>query len=265
VSIREGGYIKLPRGLESSPLWKSLTAVQRMVWVQLLWCANWKEDVCWYGTKSFPMKRGQLAHSEAEIARRAGVSRKVVRVTIAKLIMHGRIGREKGPLEGQAPFIVTILDYDGFNGAVEQEGPRLGYGEGPARALGGEVREVEKEAQQAESRWNPSGVELHPIPQRWPLAEKLRLELTARFAPQANGGKGLRLPNTAATLEQLERDIEHIGFDAILCEAIRYGLEKNAGANIRSLNFWTGRLNSFAQPEKVPRAAPKPEGRQLLT
>lgn len=156
---REGGYIKLHRRLKSWPLWRSMSPLQRMVWLEMLFAANWKDDVLWYGTKRIEVKRGQLAHSEAELARRAEVGRKVVRDTIAKLLAEGAISREPGLPEGQCPHITTILNYDRYQGNDDDEGPakgqggaKLGPSSGPARALREEWEEGKKEERAPEDK-----------------------------------------------------------------------------------------------------------------
>jgi hypothetical protein len=148
---REGGYIKLHRQVHSWPLWRSMTANQRMVWVELLFLANWKDDSFWYGTHRIEVKRGQLAHSEGVIAKSARVGRKVVRDAIEKLQAEGAVRREKAQVEGQGPYLITIVNYDKYQASDAQEGQVLGQGRarvGPGEGQGRALREEGEEGEE---------------------------------------------------------------------------------------------------------------------
>jgi hypothetical protein len=121
---REGGFIKLHRQLESWPLWRAMPVGQRMVWIQILLSANWKDDSMWCGNQRITVKRGQLAHAEMEIANRAGVGRQVVRDALNKLQREGAITRQKILQGNHSPWLVTIVNYDRFQGQDEEENPR---------------------------------------------------------------------------------------------------------------------------------------------
>lgn len=150
---REGGFIKLHRRLRSWPLWRSMTANQRMVWIEILMLANWADDEFWYGTTRVTVKRGQLAHSEDAIAKGAKVGRQIVRDTIAKLIAEGAITREKTLQGNQSPHIITVVNYERFQGRDEDENPhtnQAGTREEPARNQRGTPREEDQEDQEGE-------------------------------------------------------------------------------------------------------------------
>jgi hypothetical protein len=188
---REGGFIKLHRRLESWPLWQSMTALQRMVWIQILLSANWKDGEGWHGTRRYIIRRGQTSASEEEISRRARVSRRVVRDAFAKLLKEGAIGREKVPLEGQAPYLVTVRNYDKFQSTEEEEGPRsgqegtkVGPSSGPDRALIEEGEEVKEGKKEAAAGPLPIGRLPSALPSpaevdsaRWPAIEQLAQHL----------------------------------------------------------------------------------------
>lgn len=145
---REGGYIKLHRRLKSWPLWQHMTALQRSVVVEILISANWKARDTWIGT----VGRGELAQSEETLAREAKVSRKVVRQTIALLVSEGFLarrsggdrattGNEKGRPQGRNPTVLTVVNYERYQGGDftedQNEGqPRASTGpaEGQPRA-----------------------------------------------------------------------------------------------------------------------------------
>jgi hypothetical protein len=93
-----------------------MNAGQRVVWIEMLFAANWKDDEFWYGTKRIIVKRGQFAHSEDELARRAKVGRQVVRSTFALLVTAKAITRETSPLGNRSPTITTIVNYERYQG-----------------------------------------------------------------------------------------------------------------------------------------------------
>jgi hypothetical protein len=165
VDLREGGFIVLHRRIRSWPLWHFMSAEQRMVWVQILLDANWKDSEAWDGAERFTVKRGQMIHSENTIATNAGVSRKVVRTAIAKLITEGAVERKPALGRAHGPHLLTVVnyskyqDYDGDAGPPSgQERAKDGPSEGPARALSEQVEQEEpvepkKKPSAADAAW----------------------------------------------------------------------------------------------------------------
>ena len=83
---REGGFIKLHRRVLSSPVFASMSAEQRGVFTTLLLLANWKDNTILVGDQWVVVKRGELFHSLASIAKASNCGIRVVRTTIAKLM-----------------------------------------------------------------------------------------------------------------------------------------------------------------------------------
>jgi hypothetical protein len=164
VDLREGGFIVLHRRIRSWPLWHFMSAEQRMVWVQILLDANWKDSEAWDGAERFVVKRGQMIHSENTIAASAGVSRKVVRTAIAKLITEGAVDRKPALGRAHGPHLLTVVNYSKYQDYSDEAGPQSGQerakdgpSEGPARALSEQVEQEEpvepKKTPAADAAW----------------------------------------------------------------------------------------------------------------
>ena len=122
--MADGGYIKLWRKLEQWLRERGATPAQKWCTVEMLLMANWRDEG--------DIPRGSFASSERDIARKAQVSRKVVRATQALLLR----GDDDGPfisivtraqLGAQASSTYTIENYSRYQGRDCDEGP----GEGP--------------------------------------------------------------------------------------------------------------------------------------
>lgn len=123
---REGGFLVLWRRIQSWPIWRSFTAQQRMVVVQVLFAANYKPSTIWRGDTEVVIARGQFVDTEETIAKRAKVSRKVVRTVYERLEAGKFMEREKGHHAGPYPRITTILNYDRYQTPEKREGQQEG-------------------------------------------------------------------------------------------------------------------------------------------
>lgn len=171
---REGGYIKLWRRIESWPLYQSMTGPQRLVVFTLLLGVNWKASEVWLGELKIELAPGEWMVSELALARKAKVSRKVVRVALAKLVTEGflslrevarRYGSEwinspgpgqrvgstwaahghetgpaEGPAEGPVTRVIKINNFNKYQSTPEIEGPELGQPGGQSRANEGPTK-----------------------------------------------------------------------------------------------------------------------------
>jgi hypothetical protein len=134
---REGGFIVLHRRIESWPLWESLRGEQRHVVTTILLLANWKTRTFWYGSTPVEVRRGELAHSLEAIASRAGVSTKVARTVVGKLLAEGFLGTRPGTESGTGPRILIIRNYERYQSVDATAGTPPGTGSGKARARRG--------------------------------------------------------------------------------------------------------------------------------
>lgn len=173
---RQGGFIKLWRRIESWSLFESMTGDQRLVVFALLLGANWKPSTVWLGNLRVEIGRGEWLVSEEALARRAKVSRKVVRVAIAKLMAEGflsarevgqRVGSEwaekgpasgpgTGPEMGPAARVLIVNNFERYQGDTDEEGPEMGQRrdgerakEGPAE---GQPRAPSKEGEEGKKK-----------------------------------------------------------------------------------------------------------------
>ena len=155
---REGGYIKVWRRLESSPVYQALrSGEQAHVLITLLLMANWKESTVWIGGRSIALKPGDILATQETIARRAKTSRKVVRTVLkhlhnAEFLVSTRLW--SGHAGGQAAVVLTIRNWEDYQGVEPNVGPtrgptgaRPGPDLGPtgARSKEGEEQEEGKE------------------------------------------------------------------------------------------------------------------------
>jgi hypothetical protein len=159
---RAGGFIKLHRRVASSALWRSMTAEQRAVMIQLLFLANWKPDVARWKDHFYRVERGELSHSLTTIAREAGTSVKVVRSALKSMMADDRVVggngaflTERYPISGTGPGtgprILTIVNYSKYQDAPDDKGTGPGTGEaraGHGSGTGGAQREEGEEGEE---------------------------------------------------------------------------------------------------------------------
>lgn len=159
---REGGFIKLHRKVDSSALWRSLTAEQRAVMVEVLFLANWKPARARWKDQWYEVGRGELSHTLATIAAEARVSVKVVRSTLVALMAddteaggNGPFLVEKYPIPGTGPGtgprVLSIVNYAKYQDVPEDmgtgpgtAGARVGHGSGTGGAQREEGEEGKK-------------------------------------------------------------------------------------------------------------------------
>jgi hypothetical protein len=128
---REGGFIVIHRRILSSPVYQSLSAEQRSVFLTLLLLANWKDNPVLINGSWEVIKRGELFYSLSEIAKRAGVGIRVVRTTIKRLTADDSKIGGNGPVlttrrllqksdtaadkaADKAPRVITIRNYSRY-------------------------------------------------------------------------------------------------------------------------------------------------------
>ena len=120
---REGGFIVVQRQIQSSALWLSLRAEQRAVFIQMLLMANWAPSRARWKGEWYEVKRGELSHTMATIAKEARVSVAVVRSTIDAMMADDRSVGGNGPFLAQrypvehtgpstGPRVLTIVNYN---------------------------------------------------------------------------------------------------------------------------------------------------------
>ncbi len=130
------GWFAHPRGLRNWPLYQSMNVGARMVVHVLLERARYRPGEIWFAGTRIPLAVGQLVDSEEEIARQCGhgVTRKVVRTAIARLVKGGFLDRRPVHPSGQCPHVITILNYRDLMPSQQEEGPRERQQTGNSRA-----------------------------------------------------------------------------------------------------------------------------------
>ena len=124
------GYIKLHRSILQWEWWDDPNTTRVFIW--LLLNAQW-EDSRYHG---YDVPRGSLVTSYASIAKNTKISVKAARVAINHLKMTGEVA-----LKGQAHFsIVTIVNWDKFQGYEEEEGKHQGNHLGSLGASKGQAK-----------------------------------------------------------------------------------------------------------------------------
>lgn len=143
------GYILLARKIRKSTLWKSLKATHKVVMIELLLQAQFKDcDVIRNG-EIIHLKRGQIATSYQQLVDDIGdkeITVKVVRNAINKLVNHGFLAKDEAKARAKKGLLITIINYDtyqnpdnykGKDGGKDMgnEGAKQGQSEGKARAI----------------------------------------------------------------------------------------------------------------------------------
>ena len=139
------GFITLDRSILDSWVWQ-LTPGQRCVWLTMLADARWKAEPAKIRFQGIliEVKRGELWTTERTLAKRAGVTRKVVRTAL-------RVLREDGAIRAQERAhlgtLVTITNYDRYQAPWKHKGPA----QGPVGAHPGPNKNAGKKEKQGDS------------------------------------------------------------------------------------------------------------------
>jgi hypothetical protein len=132
------GFLALPRRLCGSPFYRALGPDERSVVVEALLAARYAEGgEFWFAGQRIPLAVGQFIESEEEIARRAGVTRKICRTAYGKMIAAGLMERSRVHPAGQCPHVTTILGYERIRFGASEAGPRTGQPTGREGATNG--------------------------------------------------------------------------------------------------------------------------------
>lgn len=113
-SYIEQGYILLARKLRQSPLWKSLKATHRVVMIEILLQAQFKDGEVAVGSEILYLKRGQLATSYQQLVNDIGdkdITVKVVRNAINKLVKHDFLAKDEAKARAKKGLLLTVVNY----------------------------------------------------------------------------------------------------------------------------------------------------------
>jgi hypothetical protein len=258
---REGGFIKVARQWESSPVTCSLSAEGEVVWLRLLFAANWKDSEVMLRTGRRTVARGQALISEASLAQRARVGRQVVRTALRILSLHGTIiCEEVQPLGNPRARLITIPNYDRFQG-VEIEPTQGSTAAQPAANHKPTRSEEVEEVEEGKSAAPPLRLAPLDAPRKKPETKKadpLRRELSdalvSVFREERRtdyGFDGVRDGQGVGRLLSWSRDVaEHARRfrEALRSPAVEYGYRVDTIAAFASGRIW----NHFAKTMTAP-------------
>lgn len=134
---REAGFIVLHRRMLSWPLWQRLGAEHRLVWLYLLFSANWKNSEVWTRKGRLVVQRGQAFVAQRTLAKEAGVSYRNVRTALELLTQEGAIQVAQVPTyASRTASLVTIVNYEKYQNVAERDD----FERRPKRRKGGPIR-----------------------------------------------------------------------------------------------------------------------------
>jgi hypothetical protein len=157
--MTDSGFIIIPRCLFKNPLLQD--GAYFHAWLWLVSQAAWKFTRVMVSngrtSEIVELERGQLSHSRRYMAMSLGWSEKRVRTFLNRLQKVGMIDLQADGLQT----VITIYDYDIYQGACEDEGRQTGPQTGRQRARKGPEEEESKEGNNSYSSHkaakNPKG------------------------------------------------------------------------------------------------------------
>src|SRR5690625_2037516 len=119
------GYVLLARKIRKSPLWKSLKATHKVVMIELILQAQFRDGEVVRNGEIIHLKRGQIATSYQQLVGDIGdkdITVKVVRNAINKLIKHGFLAKDEAKARAKKGLLLTIVNYDTYQTPVNYKG-----------------------------------------------------------------------------------------------------------------------------------------------
>ena len=207
------GYIKLFRGWDEACVFKDEPRSEREAWLWLIENAAWKSGTRLVGKGTVVnVARGQIHLAERTLARIWGWDRKRVARFIKRLENAQMITPHTGPLGT----LITICNYDKFQGEGATNGATKGATNGATK---GATQEEREEGKKENKKTNKENFDLSA----W--SERLPPDLWGDFKKHR---AAKRAPITATALKGIEREAAKAGIS--FERAIRILLERG----------WTG-------------------------
>lgn len=119
------GYILLARKIRKSPLWRSLKASHRIVMIELLLQAQFKDGDVARNGEILHLKRGQIATSYQLLVNDIGdknITVKVVRNAINKLVKYDFLAKDEAKTRAKKGLLLTIANYDVYQNTDSYKG-----------------------------------------------------------------------------------------------------------------------------------------------
>lgn len=123
------GYILLARKIRKSPLWRSLKATHKVVMIEILLQAQFKDCEVVRNGEIIPLKRGQVATSYQQLVDDIGdkdITVKVVRNAINKLIKYGFLAKDETRAKAKKGLLLTVVNYDLYQTPENYKGKEAG-------------------------------------------------------------------------------------------------------------------------------------------
>jgi len=143
------GYIKLHRVLQDNPAWTSEPFTRSQAWVDMLLSASYKPHSVRIRGIKIDLERGQLALSEVEYAKRWKWSRGKVNRFLSEL--ESKTVQQIVQQKTNVTTLVTILNYDRYQGDDTADSTANGQQTGSRRAADGHIQEG-KEREEGKER-----------------------------------------------------------------------------------------------------------------
>lgn len=124
--IPGGGWVKLYRCIQQNPMWTDKPFDRARAWVDLILLANHKDGHLLKRGIKIDIKRGQVGWSERALAERWGWSRGKIRRFLNELKMEQQIDPQNGPQKNNITSLITISNYEKYQGDGPQNGPQNG-------------------------------------------------------------------------------------------------------------------------------------------
>ncbi len=142
-----GGFLKSHRKMLDNPLFQGRVDWLG-AWVWLFHKARWRSSKYNLGGKIITLERGQLVVSLAQLERAWGMSKKQIRLVLARLEIDTMIVTAKGT----AGTVITICNYEEYQGETESEGTLEGTVEDTRRAHEGHTTERREEGKKKKEK-----------------------------------------------------------------------------------------------------------------
>jgi DNA replication protein DnaD len=119
------GFVFLARKIRKSSLWRCLKATHRIVLIELLLQAQFKDGEVVRNGEILFLKRGQIATSYQNLVDDIAdkdISLKVVRNAIEKLIKHDFLAKDEAKSRAKKGLLLTVVNYDLYQTADNYSG-----------------------------------------------------------------------------------------------------------------------------------------------
>jgi hypothetical protein len=137
------GFIILARKIRKSPLWQSLKATHRIVMIELLLQAQFKDGEVVRNGEILHLKRGQVATSYQQLVDDIAdkdIKVKVVRNAIEKLVKHDFLAKDEAKAKAKKGLLLTIVNYGVYQDSDNYKGKDKGKGKGIKGAKQGQSK-----------------------------------------------------------------------------------------------------------------------------